>query len=72
MNTQIFRPPATVAAALVLFLIGITANTHARPPIRDAFFQVYSNAVGSKLDNLTGKPGHYGVCHCIRAVRAFL
>ena len=46
MNTQIFRPPATVAAALVLFLIGITANTHARPPIRDAFFQVYSNAVG--------------------------
>ncbi len=35
----------------------------ARPPIRQSFFSVYTNAIGSRLDNLPSKPGHCGVCH---------
>ncbi len=46
---------------LLLFLAAPEAT--ARPNIRLAFFTFYTNAVGSKLDNLPSKAGHCGVCH---------
>lgn len=35
----------------------------ANPKIRSAFFSVYTNAVGTQLDNLPSRSGHCGVCH---------
>ena len=46
---------------LLLFLAAPEAT--ARPNIRLAFFTFYTNAVGSKLDNLPSKTTHCGVCH---------
>jgi hypothetical protein len=54
-------PPAALILATVLTL-GVW-STQARAPIRQAFFSTYTNAVGSKLDSLSTKPGHCGVCH---------
>jgi hypothetical protein len=57
---QLFSRPGAVLFLLLLF----TANvSHAKPPIRAAFFSVYPGAVGSRLDNLPSNPGHCGVCH---------
>jgi hypothetical protein len=62
MNTQSRLTP--IPAFVILALIASTPlSLQARAPIRAAFFGVYTNAVGSKLDSLTGKPGHCGVCH---------
>jgi len=41
----------------------ILADAQARPPIRKAFFSVYSAEVGSRLDDLPSNSGHCGVCH---------
>lgn len=57
------RPLVTPTLALLAALAVSTLSLQARAPIRSAFFGVYPNAVGSKLDNLTAKPGHCGVCH---------
>ncbi len=35
----------------------------ARPPIRQAFFDAYVSAVGSRLDDLPSNGHHCGVCH---------
>jgi cytochrome c553 len=35
----------------------------ARPPIRRAFFDVYTTATGSRLDDLASNAGHCGLCH---------
>ena len=48
-----------VAAGLVLCISAV----HARPTIRQSFFNAYPSAVGSKLDNLPSHAGHCGVCH---------
>jgi len=50
---------------LLVFLVMavVIANVDARPPIRRAFFNVYSDQVGSRLDDLTSNAGHCGVCH---------
>jgi len=37
--------------------------SQARPAIRQGFFNVYPNAVGSRLDSVPSKSSHCGVCH---------
>jgi len=44
-------------------LVVSVAVAEARNPIRQSFFNIYTNAVGSRLDSLPSKPGHCGVCH---------
>ncbi len=46
----------------LLSLVMATA-VQAKNPIRQSFFNTYTNAIGSKLDNLPSKPGHCGLCH---------
>lgn len=56
----------TIGASLVLVCLALAwfpTAAEARPNIREAFFTVYPNAVGSKLDNLPSKAGHCAVCH---------
>src|SRR5512133_3596279 len=53
----------TLTAALTCLLVGSCGSAQARPTIRQAFFATYPGAVGSKLDNLSTKSGHCGVCH---------
>lgn len=36
---------------------------HARKPIRNTFFDIYPEAVGTQLDDLPSSTGHCGVCH---------
>lgn len=62
MKTRTSSSISLTTAVLSLFALS-ALPLQARAPIRSAFFGVYTNAVGSKLDNLTGKPGHCGVCH---------
>lgn len=53
--------PRAVAGALALLLVAGAAS--ARPTIRTSFFNVYTGAVGSRLDNVPSLAGHCGVCH---------
>ncbi len=54
----------TPAAWLVLVLLAASATTAlARPKIRDAFFNAYPSATGTRLDNLPSNSGHCGACH---------
>lgn len=46
-----------------LVLAASSGPAEARNTIRQAFFATYPGAVGSKLDSLSTKPGHCGVCH---------
>ena len=56
--------PRLIAVVSALALIALTAtDSHARPPIRSAFFSTYPTAVGSRLDNLPSHAGHCDVCH---------
>ena len=52
-----------LAVLTLLTAIAPPAEVQARANIRAAFFAVYPNAVGSKLDNLPSLAGHCGVCH---------
>lgn len=55
---------ANIRLGLGLVLVAVVAGSAlARPNIRDAFFSVYSNAVGTPLDTVPSHPGHCGVCH---------
>jgi len=47
----------------VLLLVLITSDTDARNPIRRAFFDVYTAAEETRLDDLPSNAGHCGVCH---------
>ncbi len=40
-----------------------TAEVTARPNIRDAFFTVYPDAVGTTIETVPSQPNHCGVCH---------
>lgn len=51
------------AALIILVSLTIAVSGWARNPLRQSFFNVYTNAVGSRLDNLPSKAGHCGVCH---------
>lgn len=61
MNSQHIRHTSFVVFFVSASLSVLTAQ--AKPPIRTAFFDAYPGAVGSKLDDLTDKPDHCGVCH---------
>jgi hypothetical protein len=50
-------------AALLLCCAIAPGPVLARRPIRNAFFNVYPSAVGSRLDNLPSNTNHCGVCH---------
>ena len=56
------RSPAMLAF-ICLILFFITRDAAARNNIRDAFFAVYPNAVGTPLDTVPSQPTHCGVCH---------
>lgn len=51
---------ALMAPLVVLFH---SSDASGRPNIRDAFFAVYPNAVGSPIDTVPSHPVHCGVCH---------
>jgi hypothetical protein len=40
-----------------------SSPAHARPAIRNMFFSIFTNAVGTQLDNLPSRQHHCGVCH---------
>jgi hypothetical protein len=56
-------PSIVPLASAVLLLLLSAPFADARPPIRTAFFGVYTNAVGSKLDSVPSHATHCGVCH---------
>ncbi|HXU76045.1 MAG TPA: Ig-like domain-containing protein, partial [Methylomirabilota bacterium] len=65
MKTQ---PPSVARTSFCLLVATVfTAlapmQARANPNIRAAFFSFYSNAVGTRLDNLPSRAGHCGVCH---------
>ncbi len=52
---------ALAITAIVSALAPVPAG--ARPPIRRAFFNVYTSAEGTRLDDLPSNASHCGVCH---------
>ena len=50
-----------VAFALCVALFGQVAS--AKPKIRDSFFEVYPDAIGTVLDTVPSNTNHCGVCH---------
>ncbi|MFN3409751.1 MAG: Ig-like domain-containing protein [Limisphaerales bacterium] len=59
-------PALPIGPSPLLLLIALAlmpGTTPARNPVRQAFFQVYPNAVGTVLDTVPSRPGHCGVCH---------
>ena len=61
-NRQTWAVALFVLAPLAVLLIP-TGSLQARQNIRDAFFTVYSDAVGSPIDTVPSRPSHCGVCH---------
>jgi hypothetical protein len=57
------RFPVCVLKIALCLLVLIPVSAGARAPIRKSFFDVYTNAAGSKLDSLSTKLTHCGVCH---------
>ena len=58
--------PTIATRALVVFLVIVLASiaaVEARNPIRRTFFDNYTNAKGTHLDDLPSNAGHCGVCH---------
>lgn len=53
---------STLARATIVFVAAVLPAS-ANPKIREAFFKVYPDAVGTQLDSVPGRPGHCGVCH---------
>ncbi|UCG51069.1 MAG: T9SS type A sorting domain-containing protein [Candidatus Latescibacterota bacterium] len=47
----------------ILIALLITSDAYTRNPIRNAFFNVYPGAEGSRLDDLPSNAGHCGLCH---------
>ncbi len=62
IRNLIRAPGAAVIVALVASLLS-RSPAHARPTIRQSFFNAYPSAVGSRLDNLPSHSTHCGVCH---------
>ena len=66
MNAASFKSLVSLISptALVLgCLLSSVQFAEARPPIRKAFFAIYTDAVGTVLDTVPSNPGHCGVCH---------
>jgi hypothetical protein len=51
------------ASVFILFPALIAAEALARNNIRDAFFAVYPDAVGTTIETVPSHPNHCGVCH---------
>lgn len=55
---------ATVAAAVFLMVgFAVPETVQARNNIRDAFFAVYPDAVGTTIETVASQTNHCGVCH---------
>ena len=57
------RHPVLLISLLVLIIVLIAAQAFGRNPIRRSFFDTYTSAAGTRLDDLTSNKGHCGVCH---------
>ncbi len=57
------KPAISASAIAVLAVLVAVETVAARPNIRQAFFVVYPNAVGSRLDTVPSHPAHCGQCH---------
>jgi hypothetical protein len=55
------RVALSVLSMLLLWAFGPAA--HAKPEIRAVFFSIFTNAIGTQLDNLPSRQQHCGVCH---------
>ncbi len=59
--------PRPLLTFSLLFLVpaagGLDRSAHAKPEIRQAFFEVYPGAVGTTIDTVPSQPNHCGVCH---------
>ncbi|MBD3334646.1 MAG: hypothetical protein GF355_03940, partial [Candidatus Eisenbacteria bacterium] len=62
-QTKVYRLLLWTSVAALIALVGMTTLAGARNNIRDAFFAVYPNAVGSPLDGVPSIQDHCGVCH---------
>jgi len=60
---QRFYVVAALAGGFLGAVLTVVPTASGRPNIRDAFFAVYPNAVGTVLDTVPSRPGHCGVCH---------
>ena len=63
MNVWCIRGGFKLCLGILCVLIGSIHLAGARPKIRQAFFEVFPSAVGSRLDNLPSHSMHCGVCH---------
>lgn len=52
-----------VTAAPIAFALSLPNSADARQQIREAFFAVYPEAVGTQLDDVPSLADHCGVCH---------
>lgn len=52
----------TVLSCALATFVG-AATSHAKPNIRQSFFNAYPTAVGSRLDTVPSSANHCGVCH---------
>ncbi len=57
------RKHSSYAGATVLFVACLAGTIYARANIRDAFFTVYPDAVGTTIETVPSQPNHCGVCH---------
>ena len=57
--------PVFIACLLTagISLQGLNQEAQARNNIRDAFFEVYPDAVGTAIETVASQPNHCGVCH---------
>ena len=51
------------ATVIIVVITLVAATALARPPIRRAFFSVYTGAENSRLDDVPSNAGHCGLCH---------
>jgi len=66
MNTASSSIRTWPSSSLVVVLVTVIVTNqpaHARPSIRDAFFTVYPDAIGTPIETVPSQPNHCGVCH---------
>jgi hypothetical protein len=68
MRRLIHRPGSISVTVAIMCIAGLgcallSTTLEARRPIRNTFFAIYPQAVGTQLDNLPSNTGHCGVCH---------
>jgi len=63
MTTRRFSPPLILVAGFLLLPLFGARPAEGKPEIRDAFFAVYPEAIGTVLDDVPSNSNHCGVCH---------